>query len=94
MMVHLHVHSDYSILDGYATVDEIIKRVLELGQSAVALTDHGTLAGLVEFYIKSKSKGIKPILGCEFYYVDGEEFNKDNKRIPAVKYKCIIYKRQ
>ncbi len=80
MMVHLHVHSDYSILDGYATVDEIIKRVLELGQSAVALTDHGTLAGLVEFYIKSKSKGIKPILGCEFYYVDGEEFNKDNKR--------------
>lgn len=80
MMVHLHVHSDYSILDGYATVDEIIKRVLELGQSAVALTDHGTLAGLVEFYIKSKSKGIKPILGCEFYYVDGEEFTKDNKR--------------
>lgn len=80
MMVHLHVHSDYSILDGYATVDEIIKRVLELGQSAVALTDHGTLAGLVEFYIKAKSKGIKPILGCEFYYVDGEEFNKDNKR--------------
>ncbi len=80
MMVHLHVHSDYSILDGYATVDEIIKRVSELGQNAVALTDHGTLAGLVEFYIKAKENGIKPILGCEFYYVDGEEFNKDNKR--------------
>ncbi len=80
MMVHLHVHSDYSILDGYATVDEIIHRVSELGQSAVALTDHGTLAGLIEFYIKAKSNGVKPILGCEFYYVDGEEFIKDNKR--------------
>ncbi len=80
MMVHLHVHSDYSILDGYATVDEIIKRVSELGQNAVALTDHGTLAGLIEFYIKAKSNKIKPILGCEFYYVDGEEFSKDSKR--------------
>jgi DNA polymerase-3 subunit alpha len=80
MMVHLHVHSDYSILDGYATIDEIVKRVSELGQNAVALTDHGTLAGLVEFYIKTKSNGIKPILGCEFYYVDGEEFAKDSKR--------------
>ncbi len=80
MMVHLHVHSDYSILDGYATIDEIIKRVSELGQNAVALTDHGTLAGLVEFYIKAKDNGIKPILGCEFYYVDGEEFTRDNKR--------------
>jgi len=79
-MVHLHVHSDYSILDGYATIDEIVKRVSELGQNAVALTDHGTLAGLVEFYIKTKSNGIKPILGCEFYYVDGEEFAKDSKR--------------
>jgi DNA polymerase-3 subunit alpha len=80
MMVHLHVHSDYSILDGYATIDEIVKRVSELGQDAVALTDHGTLAGLVEFYIKAKSSGIKPILGCEFYYVEGEEFTRDSKR--------------
>jgi DNA polymerase-3 subunit alpha len=80
MIVHLHVHSDYSILDGYATVDEIIHRVSELGQNAIALTDHGTLAGLIEFYIKAKSNDIKPILGCEFYYVDGEEFVKDNKR--------------
>jgi len=80
MMVHLHVHSDYSILDGYATIDEIVGRVAELGQNAIALTDHGTLSGLIEFYIKAKSKGVKPILGCEFYYVDGEEFTKDNKR--------------
>jgi DNA polymerase-3 subunit alpha len=80
MMVHLHAHSDYSILDGYATIDEIVGRVVELGQNAIALTDHGTLSGLIEFYIKAKSKGVKPILGCEFYYVDGEEFTKDNKR--------------
>ena len=80
MITHLHVHSDYSILDGYATIDEIVKRLSELGQNAVALTDHGTLAGLVEFYIKTKSNGIKPILGCEFYYVDGGDFTKDSKR--------------
>ena len=66
--VNLHQHSDYSIGDGYCTLDEIIKRGKELGYKAVALTDHGTTTGLYAFYQKCKKAGIKPILGMEGYF--------------------------
>jgi DNA polymerase-3 subunit alpha len=67
MAVPLHQHSHYSIFDGYATIDEILDRVKEIGSDAVALTDHGTVAGHVEFYRKATERGIKPILGIESY---------------------------
>lgn len=66
--VHLHTHSHYSLLDGLSKVDELVSRAKELGMEAIALTDHGNLYGAVEFYKKAKKAGIKPILGCEFYF--------------------------
>jgi DNA polymerase III subunit alpha len=64
---HLHVHSHYSLLDGLGKIDDLIDRAKELGMDSLALTDHGVLYGAVEFFIKAKEKGIKPIIGCEFY---------------------------
>jgi DNA polymerase-3 subunit alpha len=80
--VHLHNHSDYSILDGAITVDNMVKKAKELGMPAVALTDHGNMFGAVEFYQKANKAGIKPIVGQEFYMAPGSrtrrEFVKDN----------------
>ena len=63
--VHLHLHSEYSLLDGACRVNEIPKRAKELGMSAVALTDHGVMFGSVAFYNACIAEGIKPIIGCE-----------------------------
>ena len=65
--VHLHVHSHYSLLDGLAKIPDIVDRAQELGMQSVALTDHGVMYGMIEFYKTAKKKGIKPILGCEVY---------------------------
>ncbi|OQB12385.1 MAG: DNA polymerase III subunit alpha [Firmicutes bacterium ADurb.Bin193] len=65
--VHLHVHTAYSLLDGASRIDRLVRRARELGQKAVAITDHGVMYGVVEFYKAAKSEGIKPILGCEVY---------------------------
>ncbi len=67
MFVHLHVHSDYSLMDGLATVDELAARAAKLGQPALALTDHGTLAGAVAFYEACLAHDVKPIIGLEAY---------------------------
>jgi len=65
--VHLHVHTQYSLLDGAIRIDRLLKRCLDFGMHAVAVTDHGTMFGVVEFYEKAKACGIKPIIGCECY---------------------------
>lgn len=65
--IHLHVHSHYSLLDGLAKIDDLIKRALELEMDSLALTDHGNLYGAMEFYQKAKKAGIKPIIGAELY---------------------------
>lgn len=81
---HLHVHSHYSLLDGLAKIDELIKRAQELGMEALALTDHGNLYGAIEFYQKAKRAGIKPIIGAEMYIAYGSRQDKrpgiDDKR--------------
>ena len=69
--VHLHFHTEYSLLDGACQVERVMHVAHELGMRAVAITDHGTLYGLVDFYKTAKSKGIKPILGCEAYVAAG-----------------------
>ncbi len=76
--VHLHNHSDYSILDGAITVDRLIDRAIELGMPAVALTDHGNMFGAIDFYLKAKKKGIVPIVGQEFYMAPGSRFKKES----------------
>ena len=65
--VHLHVHSEYSLLDGACRIDGMMDRVKELGQSAIAITDHGAMYGCIDFYKAAKAAGIKPIIGCEVY---------------------------
>jgi len=67
--VHLHCHTDYSLLDGCARVNTLMQRAKDLGMPALAITDHGNLFGLAEFYKASKKFGVKPLLGCEIYLV-------------------------
>jgi len=64
---HLHVHTEYSLLDGACRIDSMMDRVKELGQSAIAITDHGVMYGCIDFYKAAKAAGIKPIIGCEVY---------------------------
>jgi DNA polymerase-3 subunit alpha len=65
--VHLHVHTEFSLLDGACRIDHIMERVKELGQEAIAITDHGVMYGVIDFYKAAKKAGIKPIIGCEVY---------------------------
>ncbi len=65
--VHLHVHSEYSLLDGACRIDRMMDRVKELGQDSIAITDHGVMYGCIDFYKAAKAAGIKPIIGCEVY---------------------------
>jgi len=66
--VSLHNHSHFSLLDGYQTIPEMVSRAKELGATALSITDHGTMRGVVELYKECKAQGIKPIIGCEFYF--------------------------
>lgn len=79
MFTHLHVHSEYSLLDGAARVGELPKRAKELGQTAMALTDHGVMYGAVDFYKACKKEGIKPIIGCEVYVAPRTLSDKETK---------------
>ena len=65
--VHLHVHTEYSLLDGACRINKLMQRVKELGQDAIAVTDHGVMYGVIDFYRAAKAAGIKPIIGCEVY---------------------------
>ena len=78
--VHLHLHSQYSLLDGAIKLDELITRAKEFKMPAIAVTDHGNMFGAVEFYSKAMSAGVKPIIGCEVYVAPGSRFTKGNAR--------------
>jgi DNA polymerase-3 subunit alpha len=77
--VHLHVHTDYSLLDGCCRIDRLMERAAELGMGAMALTDHGNLYGAIEFYQQAKAKGIKPLIGCELYLVEGSRLERHGR---------------
>lgn len=74
--VHLHTHTAYSLLDGEGTVEKVLDRAKELGQEAMAITDHGNMYGVIEFYEYAKKIGVKPILGCEVYVAARTRFDK------------------
>ena len=76
---HLHVHTEYSLLDGACRIDKLFDRVKELGQTAIAITDHGVMYGCVDFYKAAKKAGIKPIIGCEVYVATRSRFDKVNR---------------
>lgn len=77
MFVHLHVHSEYSLLDGSCRIKELVKRAKELGMDSIAITDHGVMYGAIEFYKEAKSQGIKPIIGCEIYVAPRSLYDKE-----------------
>ena len=74
---HLHVHTEYSLLDGSNKIKECIARVKELGMDSVAITDHGVMFGVIDFYRAAKAAGIRPVLGCEVYVAPGSRFDKE-----------------
>ncbi|MDZ4654823.1 MAG: DNA polymerase III subunit alpha [Coriobacteriia bacterium] len=76
--VHLHTHSEYSLLDGHARVDRLVERAAELNMPALAITDHGAMYGAVEFYRKAQGK-VKPIIGCEVYFTPDSRMKRDGK---------------
>src|ERR1700722_11767394 len=74
--VHLHLHTEYSLLDGACRLDRLMERAHELKFSSLAITDHGVLYGAIDFYQAARAKGIKPILGCEMYVAPGSRLEK------------------
>lgn len=77
--VPLHIHTEYSLLDGAIKIDELIKTAVSYRMPAVAITDHGNLFGTIKFYTKAKKAGIKPIIGCEIYVASGSRFEREKK---------------
>ena len=75
--VHLHVHTEYSLLDGSNKIKEYVARVKELGMDSAAITDHGAMYGVIDFYKEAKAQGIKPIIGCEVYVAPNSRFDKE-----------------
>ena len=75
---HLHVHTEYSLLDGSSKIKELTARAKELGMDSLAITDHGVMYGAIDFYRAAKEVGIKPILGCEVYVAPGSRFDREN----------------
>src|SRR3990170_1812466 len=77
MFTHLHLHTEYSLLDGLTRIPPLMDRVREMGQEAVAITDHGALYGAIDFYKEAKARGIKPIIGVEAYVAPGSRLTRD-----------------
>lgn len=77
---HLHVHTQYSLLDGSSKIKELILRTKQLNMDSIAITDHGVMYGVIEFYKQAKENGIKPIIGCEVYVASGSRLNKENSK--------------
>jgi DNA polymerase III subunit alpha len=86
---HLHVHTEYSLLDGSARINRLVKKVKELGMESIAITDHGVMYGVIDFYRACKAEGIKPIIGCEIYIAPRSLYVKENK-FDAENYHLIL----
>ena len=87
---HLHVHTEYSLLDGSNKIKEYVARVKELGMNSAAITDHGVMFGVIDFYRAAKAEGIKPILGCEVYVAPGSRFEKEAGTNEARYYHLVL----
>jgi len=79
MFTHLHIHTEYSLLDGMCRIPQLVSRAKELGMNSLAITDHGVMYGVVEFYLAAKEAGIKPIIGCEVYVSPNSRFGRTAK---------------
>lgn len=90
--VHLHVHTQYSLLDGAGKIKDLVAKAKELGMPALAITDHGSMYGVIEFYKECKKQGIKPIIGCEVYLTLGSRFSKDGKKDENIYHLVLLAK--
>lgn len=86
--VHLHVHTEYSLLDGACKIKELVKLAASLGQKAIAITDHGVMYGVIDFYKACNAAGIKPVIGCEVYTAPGSRFEKQRGPITTTRICC------
>ena len=77
---HLHVHTEYSLLDGMSRIPQLVARAKELGMDSLAITDHGAMYGVVDFYLAAREAGIKPIIGCEVYVAEGDRRSRESGR--------------
>lgn len=94
--VHLHLHTDYSLLDGAIQIKPLSKRLVELGMGACAITDHGNMFGALSFYNVMRGQGVKPIIGCEVYFTRGSRFQKEKSHVKEgekVNYHLILLAR-
>ena len=87
---HLHLHSEYSLLDGAISISKLLKRCKELEMETVAVTDHGNMFGAVEFYTKARANHIKPIIGIEAYIAPGSRFDRTKTSIKDAAYHLIL----
>jgi len=88
--VHLHLHTEYSLLDGACRIDKLMEKIKSLGQTAVAITDHGVMYGCVDFYKQAKKYGIKPIIGCEVYIAPRSRFEKSHVMGSGAYYHLVL----
>ena len=91
---HLHVHTEYSLLDGACRISELVKRVKELGQDAVAITDHGVMYGVIDFYKACKAAGVKPIIGCEVYVAQRKRTDRVHERDAESRHLVLLCKNE
>jgi len=82
MFTHLHLHTEYSLLDGLSRIPDVMDRVAALGQRAVAMTDHGALYGAIDFYREARARGLQPIIGLEAYIAPDSATN-GRRRVPT-----------
>ncbi|MFD0962266.1 DNA polymerase III subunit alpha [Paenibacillus chungangensis] len=92
--VHLHVHSEYSLLDGAARIPELVNRAADLGMDALALTDHGVMYGAIPFYRACRDRGIKPIVGCELYVTAESRFQKGSRKDHPIYHLIVLAKNE
>lgn len=87
---HLHVHTEYSLLDGASKIGELVHHTKELGMDSIAITDHGVMYGVIDFYKAAKAEGIKPIIGCEVYVAPGSRFDREAGRSEERYYHLVL----
>ena len=87
---HLHLHTEFSLLDGACRIKDLVKRVKELGQTSVAITDHGVMYGCVDFYRACKAEGIRPVIGCEVYVAPRTRFDKEHGRDTEARHLVLL----
>ncbi|MDP3143421.1 MAG: DNA polymerase III subunit alpha [Candidatus Omnitrophota bacterium] len=91
--VHLHVHTQYSLLDGACRIDQLVKAAVQQKMPALAITDHGNMFGAIDFYLSCQKHGIKPIIGCETYIAPASRFEKSARRIEEAAFHLILLAR-